>query len=221
MTLRLISLFLPICFIINGSTNCSDNVVEHDKIESKPGFLVLIDPAHGGRDPGGIADSWILEKDLVLSIAQIIVDSLLANQIPARLSRPDDSYLSTPQRLHLAKKVEADLLISLHLNLGKVPLETGWRSYHQTHDAHSLLFDQLLHEMMRQMLFVEDLGSQAGEFHILTHSSVPTVMVDLGYISNSNDLCLLRTPAIKKMLAGIYKQAIQKFQQTLSAKQAR
>ena len=212
--MRLISVFWIVNFIVIG---CFQKEKARDPVPAKPTFLVLIDPAHGGRDPGGIADSWVLEKDLVLSIARTIVDSLVANKIPARLSRTADYYLSSPNRLQIAKKIKADLLISVHLNLSKLPTETGWQSYYQANNPQSHLFDRLLHEEMQQIEFLPDRGSCTGEFHLLTHASLPVVMIDLGYITHPHDLQLLTRPSVQKSLAGIFRQALQRYLLAISA----
>jgi N-acetylmuramoyl-L-alanine amidase len=77
-------------------------------------FLVLIDPGHGGEDPGALGRRT-KEKTVVLQIAKRVRDAI--NAIPgltARLTRKSDYYISLRQRISLARKLDADLFISIH-----------------------------------------------------------------------------------------------------------
>ncbi|MDA8003921.1 MAG: N-acetylmuramoyl-L-alanine amidase [Alphaproteobacteria bacterium] len=80
-------------------------------------WTVVIDPGHGGIDPGAISPSGIHEKDLVLEYALVFADAL--NQIDgfrAVLTRDDNRYIPLRERVRLAEAAESDMFISLHFN---------------------------------------------------------------------------------------------------------
>ncbi|MEM1106236.1 MAG: N-acetylmuramoyl-L-alanine amidase [Pseudomonadota bacterium] len=78
-------------------------------------YLVVIDPGHGGRDPGAIAPSGLQEKDVVLSAARALRDRLEAtDRFTVRLTRADDTFIELGQRVTLARDWGADLFISIH-----------------------------------------------------------------------------------------------------------
>ncbi len=76
--------------------------------------LVLIDPGHGGHDPGASGEG-VREKDIVLSLAQALRDELVgAGGIRVAMTREDDSFLVLDERFQLARRLGADLFVSIH-----------------------------------------------------------------------------------------------------------
>ena len=78
--------------------------------------LVVIDAGHGGHDPGAInRDSGIREKDVTLAVAQAIRDQLVkSGRVRVALTRDDDKFLVLQERYGIARKLGADLFISIH-----------------------------------------------------------------------------------------------------------
>jgi N-acetylmuramoyl-L-alanine amidase len=78
--------------------------------------LVVIDAGHGGHDPGALsADGGLREKDVTLEVAKAIKDALLASgRVRVALTREDDRFLVLQERYGLARRLKADLFISVH-----------------------------------------------------------------------------------------------------------
>jgi N-acetylmuramoyl-L-alanine amidase len=81
-----------------------------------PGFKVVIDPGHGGKDPGAHGLHGVDEKDVVLSVSKLLAASLRADGIDVVLTRSDDRFLSLEERTAFANAQGADLFISVHAN---------------------------------------------------------------------------------------------------------
>jgi len=78
---------------------------------------IVLDPGHGGKDPGAIGPGGIAEKDIVLSIAKKLAAKLKNEMgIEVVLTRKDDRFIPLEDRTDVAKKENADLFISLHVN---------------------------------------------------------------------------------------------------------
>jgi N-acetylmuramoyl-L-alanine amidase len=92
--------------------------------------LVMIDPGHGGYDPGTQSGSGILEKDLALSIARQLADALRARGVRAQMTRDTDEFISLPERTRRANLADADLFVSIHLNSSPNPETTGIEVYY-------------------------------------------------------------------------------------------
>ena len=93
--------------------------------------IVLLDPGHGGRDPGATSRSGaLLEKDLALAIAREL-RALLADRgrVRVALTRDDDRYLTLEQRAAIARRIGAALFISLHMDSAPNPLARGVTIY--------------------------------------------------------------------------------------------
>ena len=84
----------------------------------------MIDPGHGGYDPGAIAGRYV-EKDLALAIALRLRQALVARGVSAEMTRDDDRFLSLSERTQLANTVHADLFVSVHLNSSPDPGTAG------------------------------------------------------------------------------------------------
>lgn len=92
---------------------------------------IVIDPGHGGRDPGAVGHQGLTEKDVTLDIARRLRAKLLAAGYRVVLTRDTDSKIDLRDRVSFAKEQHADLFISLHVN--SVPEEAGPLNYVETY----------------------------------------------------------------------------------------
>lgn len=78
-------------------------------------IIVVIDPGHGGEDPGAIGPGYVKEKDVVLAISKALADDINAKRgFRAHLTRDRDYYIRLRDRTNIARKKNADLLVSVH-----------------------------------------------------------------------------------------------------------
>ena len=97
----------------------------------QPGhFLVMIDPGHGGYDPGTQSADGIMEKDLALQIATRLKAALESRGIRAQLTRSTDTFISLADRTRIANSTGADLFVSIHLNSSPNTGTTGIEVYY-------------------------------------------------------------------------------------------
>ena len=92
--------------------------------------FVMIDPGHGGFDPGTRSANGVAEKDLTLPIAARLQRSLQALGVNATLTRADDRFVSLAQRAQMANRRRADLFVSIHLNSSPNPATAGIETYY-------------------------------------------------------------------------------------------
>ena len=92
---------------------------------------IVLDPGHGGKDPGAIGAGGIAEKDLVLSIAQKLAAKLKREMnVQVVLTRNDDRFIPLEDRTALANAEDADLFISLHMNASPNSEARGIETYY-------------------------------------------------------------------------------------------
>ena len=97
----------------------------------QPGhFLVMIDPGHGGYDPGTESSAGVAEKDLALQIATRLKAALEARGIRAEMTRSSDVFISLAERTRIANSAGADLFVSIHLNSSPNTETTGIEVYY-------------------------------------------------------------------------------------------
>lgn len=98
-----------------------------------PKLRIVIDAGHGGWDLGTVGREGLLEKNLVLEVAQSLGD-LLANQLGSEVifTRKDDNYVALEQRAEIANRAQADLFISVHANYSALASARGVETYYSS-----------------------------------------------------------------------------------------
>ncbi|MDI1329833.1 N-acetylmuramoyl-L-alanine amidase [Pseudomonas sp.] len=86
-----------------------------DKAHPRRDIIVVVDPGHGGKDPGAVGAKGEREKDVVLSIAQLLAKRLKREKgFDVKLVRNDDFFVPLRKRVEIARKHNADIFISVH-----------------------------------------------------------------------------------------------------------
>lgn len=209
LVILLFLVFSAIMFIQCGqgdSTSGNDqNALSYD---------VLIDAGHGGKDPGAVINTESAnEKDIVLQISGKIKADLEKNDIRALLTREDDSFIALKDRMNMAENSNAGLIISVHMNVSKDVTKNGYITFYQDNNPESERLNRLVHDELNRLNLLQDNGSQAGPFYMLTESSVPAIMIDLGYISNPVDLNDIMDQNNQEKIAAALTQSIKKYRQ--------
>ena len=92
--------------------------------------LIVIDPGHGGKDPGASSKSGLHEKDITLAVALALRDQLLATErYDVALTRSTDVFIELEDRVTKARNLGADLFIALHADAGPKPATSGASVY--------------------------------------------------------------------------------------------
>lgn len=188
-------------------------------LEGLRGKTVVIDPGHGGRwpgaamEPGMMGPVRLLEKDLNLRMSLDLAERLQALGIRVILTRKADTTLSEDLKVDLAARVnlatehKADLFVSIHCNsFRKIPSDalSGTEVYfNKATDkaiAHTL-FEHMASETKRG-----GRGALFGELRVTKHPSIPSVLVECGYMSNPEEYALFIDPSRafeKQLMTGL------------------
>lgn len=97
---------------------------------ANPAPVIVIDPGHGGKDPGAISRSRVREKDLVLAIGKKLMTSLKKRGAQVYLTRNRDQFLTLEHRDQVANQRSCDLFLSLHANAAKRRKANGLELYY-------------------------------------------------------------------------------------------
>ena len=92
-------------------------------------YRIIIDPGHGGKDPGAIGAAGTYEKDIVLDIAKRLKAILDGYQYDVKMTRSGDTFISLEQRTEIASQFVADLFISIHANASPTSRASGLEVY--------------------------------------------------------------------------------------------
>ncbi len=182
--------------------------------------IIVIDPGHGGNDPGRpLGTDGLTEQTFVDDICSRVEGRLSAIGSPVLLTRPlGVNHLSPPteaQRAAFANRVGADLVISLHCDWEPSGMAAGAATYYYgTPRTHSILgehFAQLLQDRVVAGAGLADCLVHAKTWDLLRLTRMPAVRLEAGYLSNAGDLQLLRQPHMRQQIAESVALAIHDF----------
>ena len=180
--------------------------------------IIVLDAGHGGKDPGTVQQN-IYEKNIVLSIINS-TEKLFENcDIKVYCTRTTNKYLTLQQRTEFVKRVTADLFISLHLNSSEYKSVSGTEVYYSNSNNAATKYGLTSQKMAR--IFVDNLseamdsksrGVLNSNFYVTKYNSVPAVLIELGFLSNSEERLRLTNPTYQQKAAKtIYESVIEIF----------
>jgi N-acetylmuramoyl-L-alanine amidase len=186
-------------------------------VESGPhliGRRIVVDPGHGGGDPGCTAGETT-EADLVLDLAHRIEGRLAAAGATVYLTRGRDQSPTTAQRTAFANDADADLFVSLHLDAHGSEHARGVASYYYGTGSgvSSTVGEQFANLVRREVVArtgMVDLGSHPKTWDILRMSRMPAVRLDCGYLSHPVDRLLLLDARLRGAVAQAVLAAVQR-----------
>lgn len=209
-------------------------------------LTVVIDPGHGGKDPGAIGPTGLKEKDVVLKVAKILrekVEKRLGWRVI--LTRENDDFLPLEKRTEIANKVGGDLFISIHCNASYNRVQKGVETYFlsfttdrealrlaarengvplskidalqlilydlmlrakvdESEKLASLVQTSLINTLNNPHNHTPDLGVKRAPFIVLVGAKMPSILVEIGFISNPEEERKLKDDSyLEKIAEGI------------------
>ncbi|MBO8129697.1 MAG: N-acetylmuramoyl-L-alanine amidase [Peptococcaceae bacterium] len=174
------------------------------------GKIIVIDPGHGGED-SGVRGKDVWEKDVNLAIAKILAEKFRQGGAKVIMTRDDDTRLGTRQREDIEKRAavanknEADLMISIHANSFGDASQHGAQTFSAPQDAES---KKLSHAIMAEIIKVlgnTDRKPKQCELYLFKHTKMPTVLIEVGFLTNPKERRLLQDSAYQdKLCFAIY-----------------
>lgn len=207
---------------------------------------IVIDPGHGGKDPGAIGQLGLIEKEITLDIAKRLKRCLEDSGVKATLTRNDDRFISLWNRANIANKEDADFFVSIHANAFRSKQVKGFEVYYLSEaiddsaravaaaENASLKYENSsfgnkkpssdLEATLRDIEYTENRtesislarriagtaykklgtesrGVKAARFYVLKGAKMPSVLIEVGFISNREEAKRLRTSQYRETLA--------------------
>ncbi|MBQ2600818.1 MAG: N-acetylmuramoyl-L-alanine amidase [Treponema sp.] len=211
---------------------------------------ILIDPGHGGKDPGALKE-WtfdgkkvlVQEKDVTLAVGLMLRDHLQGAYPDKRIlmTRSTDVYLKLEERTEIANSVrlnenEAILYVSIHVNASLDQTVSGYEAWYLTPDYRRQVLDKkvsddediqsILNDMMEEEYTLESIliskfvlegiegqvgklsssrGMKANDWFVVKNSMMPSVLLEIGFLTNETEARLLADESyLKKVALGVY-----------------
>ena len=152
----------------------------------------LLDYGHGGNDPGAIGIDNLKEKDIVREIGKRVKYHLERHNQTVIESRPNDETVSLRERSNKANNNNVDLCISIHCNAFSDSSAQGVEIfYYQGSTRGQQLANSILKEITKAKLYTKNRGLKTNNLHITRETKMPSVLIELGFITNVNDKNLI------------------------------
>ncbi|MFM5903027.1 MAG: N-acetylmuramoyl-L-alanine amidase [Dolichospermum sp.] len=170
-------------------------------------LVVVIDPGHGGKDSGAVGIGGVQEKNVILPIGKRIAEVLERNGIQVIMTRDSDYFVTLPGRVIMAQRVKADVFVSIHANSAGAnrPEVNGLETYYYDN---GLRLARIVHSKILQNLNVRDRNVRKARFYVLRKNSMPSILVETGFVTGREDVTNLNSPAYQNKMAEAIAQGI-------------
>lgn len=237
-----------------GSKNAKPAPSKSSK--NKEAKLIIIDPGHGGQDPGAIGANGAYEKNIVLAVGLELRKQLRNAGYRVEMTREKDVFIPLRGRVNFARKKKGDLFISLHADSigranvagasvytlsdkasdketqklaereNKSDLIAGIDLSHQEDDVAGILIDLAARDTMNQSRYLAktvintldgnsvkilDKKYRSAGFAVLKAMDIPSVLVEMGYLTNRQEVERLSSSDYQKRVAAALKQSVDSF----------
>ena len=163
--------------------------------------VLVIDPGHGGRDPGAVGINDLYEKHVVLPVSLEVAALLREQGVNVVMTRSTDRALDLEPRVQIAERANADLFVSIHANAISLsrPDVNGIETYYYSDEG--LRIAQYVHESLLQATGRPDRGVRRARFYVIRRTSMPAVLLEIGFVTGAEDAPLLATDAYRSLTA--------------------
>lgn len=159
-------------------------------------YTVVVDAGHGGRDIGAQNKDKAKEKEIALSLAMLLQEKTKNHEdIELILTRDSDEYVRIDRRMHKPNEVEADLFISIHINSSSNKEVSGIECFSAKESKTKTESEQIGRIFIDEFKQLEgiktDNSIKHGDFIVLNYCQCPALLLNIGFLSNSNDLAYI------------------------------
>jgi N-acetylmuramoyl-L-alanine amidase len=166
-------------------------------------FRVVIDPGHGGPDPGAVGIGGLRETDVVLDVSLQVARLLQARGVQVLLTRTSEVDVDLPPRVSLANSSGADVFVSLHANALSMdrPDVNGIETFYFAGGRSQSLAEAIQQQLMAISPGTPDRGARPGRFFVIRRTVMPSALAEMGFVTGEVDAPRLADPAYRRRLA--------------------
>lgn len=167
----------------------------------KDRYVVMLDPGHGGYDPGAVSSHGVYEKAINLQIAQKVGEMLRPSGIEVFLTREEDidyapngvkgkttkKHIDLNHRIEMANEEKADIFVSLHVNATVTGQNSGAETFYHYKSESGKRLAELIQQELIKINGMNRRIAKPGDFYIVKNTSMPSVIVEVGYLSSAKE----------------------------------
>lgn len=167
---------------------------------------IVIDPGHGGVDPGAVGPTGLRESNVNMRIAGIVTDLLLRHNIDVILTRKGDKKVSLTERVNIANNAKADYFVSIHINSASNSKATGTETFAYSKNTEGERLAHSIQQSLVKEIGLADRGVKYASFTVIAKTTMPAALVEVAFINNPDEEKLLKNDDfIERASVGIAK----------------
>lgn len=196
MKIRSIFTLLPLlCFLLGT------NLLSAKK-------LIIIDAGHGGKDVGG-AHGKVYEKHLALDTAYRLNTYLKRKGFRTLMTRDSDHFVSLSKRAQVSNRYRDAIFVSVHYNATHKKSVSGLETFYYSSQSRALA--QYVQDKMMNQVSAVDRGVKFGKYYVLRKNRNPSILVELGFVSNRKERERMKKGRYRDVLAKAIASGISKY----------
>lgn len=169
------------------------------------GRTIVVDPGHGGHDPGAVGRVHTLTEKYVNLDTGLRLAALLEEAgATVVMTRRSDIFIPLQERVNIAHNNNADIFVSIHANAHIDRSINGTETYYNStnfRSQESFRLASLLQQELVRELNLRNIGTKTANFHVIRNNPIPSALVEMAFISNAREEELLRQPAFRQRAA--------------------
>jgi N-acetylmuramoyl-L-alanine amidase len=171
-------------------------------------FTVVIDPGHGGRDPGAVGIDGLQEKQVVNDIAPQVAAILREQGVTVVMTRDRDIEVDLEPRVQTAERANASVFVSIHANAISMsrPDVNGLETFYSSDAGHRLA--NTVHSTVLRAMGMRDRRVRSARFYVIRQTSMPAILIETGFVTGAEDAPNLADPAWRERMARAIAQGI-------------
>ncbi len=171
-------------------------------------FTVVIDPGHGGRDPGAVGIGGLQEKVVVNDIAPQVAAILRQQGVNVVMTRTSDIEVDLEPRVATAERANASIFVSIHANSISLsrPDVNGLETYYGS--AASQRLASTVHATVLRAMGLRDRQTRSARFYVIRQTSMPAILIETGFVTGAEDAPNLANPDWRARMAQAIAQGI-------------
>ena len=171
-------------------------------------FTVVLDPGHGGRDPGAVGIGGLQEKQVVNDITPQVAAILRAQGVNVVITRESDYELDLAPRVQIAERANASIFVSIHANAISMsrPDVNGLETFYSSAAGQRLA--NTVHASVLAEMGMRDRRVRSARFYVIRRTSMPAILIETGFVTGAEDAPNLADPGWRERMSSAIARGI-------------
>lgn len=180
--------------------------------------IIILDPGHGGKDVGTLSGT-VYEKSITLKVSTLVKQKLEAAGAKVMMTRTSDTFPTLQDRVDFTNNNYGEVFVSIHVNSAGNTSAQGTETYYSitTGDMYQEDMDlaKFVNDQIVENLNMKNRGIKEQKYYVITNTIIPAILVELGFLSNSEDLAKMTDDQYIELFAASVFKGISQYYEKL------